>query len=499
MLLLAVMFTAMTAWAADVTLSGSDNYTAQDGDVLTGSTSGTVTIADGASVTLFNTNITNGIVCEGSATITLVGTNSVKGANWYAGIQVGGAGTTLTIKGDGSLTATGGSRSAGIGLSYKDVTGGNIVIEGGNITAIGGPEDNYNNANVFYGAGIGTGLYNQDVSLGNITIKGGIVSATGYSGIGAGKTWETSISLGPLVIYDTSDEVIASSISMAVTYKHLEKDVTRKPTKYFQIIEDGDRRIVVSKNRNTDFTDGIAYDYNPHYDINVSRATFKKQRIGSERVGKYQALLVPFDYTITDDDLQKFTFYKINMIANSPSPSVEASDEMWVFLTRLDAGAVLHGNMPYVYKPLEAVTDYEFTTENATLKAKNTDILLDTRTTEDIYSFYATYDNTTATADDPFYYVNIDGDISYGDAVTVGPYRWIIRKTSKFGDTPQYARRMYFHDGEPSALVPTGIATVATEAVDGSDNWYTLDGRQLSGKPMQRGVYVNNGRKVIIK
>jgi len=29
--------------------------------------------------------------------------------------------------------------------------------------------------------------------------------------------------------------------------------------------------------------------------------------------------------------------------------------------------------------------------------------------------------------------------------------------------------------------------------------WYTLDGRRLSGKPMARGIYVNNGRKVVIK
>jgi hypothetical protein len=29
--------------------------------------------------------------------------------------------------------------------------------------------------------------------------------------------------------------------------------------------------------------------------------------------------------------------------------------------------------------------------------------------------------------------------------------------------------------------------------------WYTLDGRRLNGKPTQRGVYVSNGRKVVIK
>lgn len=35
--------------------------------------------------------------------------------------------------------------------------------------------------------------------------------------------------------------------------------------------------------------------------------------------------------------------------------------------------------------------------------------------------------------------------------------------------------------------------------VNGSDAWFTLDGRKLSGKPSVKGVYVNNGRKVIIK
>ena len=31
------------------------------------------------------------------------------------------------------------------------------------------------------------------------------------------------------------------------------------------------------------------------------------------------------------------------------------------------------------------------------------------------------------------------------------------------------------------------------------DNWYTLDGARLSGKPSSKGIYINNGRKVVIK
>jgi hypothetical protein len=35
--------------------------------------------------------------------------------------------------------------------------------------------------------------------------------------------------------------------------------------------------------------------------------------------------------------------------------------------------------------------------------------------------------------------------------------------------------------------------------MDNRDAWYTLDGRKLSGKPTQKGIYVNSGKKVLVK
>ena len=32
-----------------------------------------------------------------------------------------------------------------------------------------------------------------------------------------------------------------------------------------------------------------------------------------------------------------------------------------------------------------------------------------------------------------------------------------------------------------------------------NDVWYTLDGRKLNGKPTKKGLYIHNGRKVVIK
>ena len=252
-----------TAFAENITLSGSDSYTAQDGDVLTGSTSGTVTIAADAKITLSDVTISGGIVCSGTAEITLVGTNSVSGATNMAGIQVGGSGTTLTIKGNGSLTANGADNSAGIGLSSAwdvNATGGDIVIEGGNITATGND----------MGAGIGTGLSfgddaNHTATIGNITIKGGTVTAIGGtnqyfpgSGIGKGGAYSYGNTVvGTVTITTDIDLVEASSISQSVTYKHGETDVTSIASDYFTINEDGNRRVIVPKD-DTDYTITIA-------------------------------------------------------------------------------------------------------------------------------------------------------------------------------------------------------------------------------------------------
>ena len=241
-------------------------------------------------------------------------------------------------------------------------------------------------------------------------------------------------------------------------------------------------------------------------DIPVASATYQKT-IEESRVGKYQAWMLPFDHTITSADAAKFNFYKINMIANAPAPGESsASGDMWVFLTRLSAGDVLHANRPYVYKPKQAVTDgYEFTSAPAVLKPRVplADYILKTETAEDIYSFYGVYDGLNATASNPFYYVNINGGISYGNStsVHVGAFRWIIRKTSKFGGESSYVREMHFVvDGE-EVEDETGISLTPDPSPVGEGSWYTLDGRKIANgqKPTAKGIYIHNGRKEAVR
>ena len=159
--------------------SGTGHLVVTDGQVLTG-TGGAdthVVIADGATVTLRDVNITAiqnneshrwaGISCQGDATIILEGENSLKGGHYYyPGIHVPTS-KMLTIQGDGTLNATANSNGVACGIGGgNELPCGNIVIEGGiiNATAVG-------NA-----AGIGGGNAGY---CGDITIMGGTITATG--------------------------------------------------------------------------------------------------------------------------------------------------------------------------------------------------------------------------------------------------------------------------------------------------------------------------------
>lgn len=53
------------------------------------------------------------------------------------------------------------------------------------------------------------------------------------------------------------------------------------------------------------------------------------------------------------------------------------------------------------------------------------------------------------------------------------------------------------HMGSGLGEISTGLNGVKASPV--RDVWYTIEGRKLNNQPTQRGVYINNGRKVVIK
>ena len=161
---------------------------------------------DGETLTLNGATITQGshenaaiYFCDNSSLV-LTGTNTVTGpavkdGNSY-GIYAAGSeeDITLTISGEGSLTATGGSAS-GEYLGSSGIQGDRIIINSGRVTAVGGKSDEYSyGVQAFYQVTINNGTVSAQgnaqtsISWGifamadGVTISGGEVTAEGGDG-----------------------------------------------------------------------------------------------------------------------------------------------------------------------------------------------------------------------------------------------------------------------------------------------------------------------------
>ena len=45
----------------------------------------------------------------------------------------------------------------------------------------------------------------------------------------------------------------------------------------------------------------------------------------------------------------------------------------------------------------------------------------------------------------------------------------------------------------------TGVGGIVAGIEDGANDWYTLDGRKLGGKPTEKGIYIVGGKKVSVQ
>ena len=310
-----------------ITISGNVVLNLDEGNTLTAPKG--IEVSEGNSLTI-----------NGPGTLTIDGCdNHMSG---IGAVQVG----TLTING-GTINVKGGYMAAGIGGNQNNTKGGSITINGGVVNATGGQ----------LGAGIGggyAGVYGYGV-CGNIVINGGQVTAIGgagldsekyAAGIGPGWAFTSSSNSGTLTLgWTTLDDFVYSS-SYNTVNGHNDSNTLNSITfvEGKSFVLDGTSTVATAENiggrtivpYHYDGNYAIA-DANPYTNtayLPVTSATYTKTLVG-DRVGKYQPWLVPFDYTITDDDLLKFTFYKINMIANAPNPQTNATDQMWVFLKQM--------------------------------------------------------------------------------------------------------------------------------------------------------------------
>jgi len=78
----------------------------------------------------------------------------------------------------------------------------------------------------------------------------------------------------------------------------------------------------------------------------------------------------------------------------------------------------------------------------------------------------------------------------YSQAGTIPTGNVYLQATSEMRTRGSYS----LHGSDTTAIAP-----IYNNKVESPSSWYTLDGRQLPTAPTAKGIYINNGRKVVIK
>ena len=216
---------------------------------------------------------------------------------------------------------------------------------------------------------------------------------------------------------------------------------------------------------------------------------------------QWQALYVPFE--IPYDSLKNyFEVADLNNVHQYDRDNDGVTDETVIEAFKLTSGT-LEANYPYLIRAKEA-GEKSITVTDAALYATEENSI-DCSSVRDKFTFTGTY-SSLSSAELPQgegYYTLIDGEWQpVTEVVALGGFRFFLKVDSRSGAAAAEARsirmRIIGENGEDDT---TGIDNLESTDNDGKTTViYDLQGRKvLNTETLQEGVYIINGKKVVIK
>ncbi len=399
----------------------------------------------------------------------------------------------LTING-GIIDVAGGTSGEGnagaaIGGDFNNISGGRITITGGVVNAKAG----------LFASAIGGGYSSLGDGYGvcgDIVITGGQVITAAFliNGIGPGMTnQENGSASGTLTLGWTNPGDLINITSSGNKYSRSLKSITFAEGSTFVI--DGTETVATADNilghkivpaivlaDNADNSDVLGkYQDNKMPVVLADRTLY--------RDGSWNTLCLPFNVTLAGSPLDGAVARPLTSASIS---GTTLNLSFGAAVTELVAGT------PYIIKWEGGDNIVSPVFSGVTID--KTDRSYDNGAAGDArVRFIGTYNNLAFdAADESILFMSGESKLRYpASGASIG------------------ACRAYFKIGEDVAASNARIATFNLNFGDGEatgidhvqgsmsnvqfDNWYTLDGRKLNGKPTQPGVYINGGRKVVMK
>ena len=240
--------------------------------------------------------------------------------------------------------------------------------------------------------------------------------------------------------------------------------------------------------------------------------------------GVAATVILPFNYTCNENEGGKFYGFK--------EVTYDYDQHIWVCTMKEpgEEGAnnvtSLTANTPYLFMPSDTKMKFP-NIENMTngvvtlLPMTANEGLYGGATTDYDWNFYGTYKGKTWTEVSKDYgFAAYSSTAVHGEEVVAGqfvrfatgafikPMRCYLSYVGTSAPAPAKGITRSGGDGMPQSImvrlvnrngVTTAIGELNTKTGELTfDGWYTMDGARLNGKPSKSGVYINNGKKVVI-
>lgn len=223
--------------------------------------------------------------------------------------------------------------------------------------------------------------------------------------------------------------------------------------------------------------------------------------------GYWTDLFVPFDIELTSGLLQDFSFARLW------DTELDENNNVTIECIMMKEGDKVSANTPYIIRANKGgIQPITFT--GASLK-KTADVsgslVADCSSIEQTFKFYGVYENTTL-LDKYGYYLNPSEKSSFYTVskatACVTPMRFYMTVQNKADGSYYYPNET--NEGTPKSVKlkvigggegTTGITEINTATTQGEQSVYTLQGTFVgrSTKGLKAGIYIVNGKKVIIK
>ncbi|MBR1449261.1 MAG: hypothetical protein IJ588_11025 [Prevotella sp.] len=226
------------------------------------------------------------------------------------------------------------------------------------------------------------------------------------------------------------------------------------------------------------------------------------------RAFQWNALVLPFDVTVKQVS-QAFGYAIVNVVNPAAATRYASGTAKVAFKLKMD-NVVIPANTPFMVKTYDAVAqDAVVNFGSHEIKAPANAAALETAasTAEGLnFKFIGTYEKVTMnnTKSDYQFMINsetvnkldfVRSDSPAATTFDIVPYNAYFYAPAATNGAR--AIEISFEEADGSTTVIRNFSVENSEVK--ADGWYNLNGVRLEGAPTQKGIYINNGKKVIIK